>query len=438
MNKLTICIAMAMLCLFFKAESQTADTLKDNIKPLKIGDQIPEALWNMPLKVVNHPEGKETVTLNDYRGKLIILDFWATWCGSCVISMPELHRLAQQFKDKIIILPIAYEEKDKIASFIKTNQTLSPLNLSSVYADNILRKTFPHISIPHCTWISADGTVITETLSDEVTVKNVQLGLQNNTSSIRTKIDQDPKKPVFLKNDLITNLDLKSYSIFFKGLYDGLGAGQNDLKTEKGLLTGKTIRNLQLFEIYTHVASKLFRSLGDTYDAKRFVKKISDTSQLITDYAQLDRTYAKSDYYTYPIVIPPHKIDKLYSYMLDDLNKYSGYSGKIEKRKTKCLVLRRTSSKDKIRTKGGTPSSTLFSESRSRLQNFPVSLLAQKINALDFIKVPVLNETGYRTNIDIDFSGHPDFPTLQRELRTFDLELIEANRAVNFFILTDQ
>src|SRR5690606_33092116 len=53
----------------------------DSIKPLKIGDSIPEALWNLPLQVVNHSEGKDTITLNDYRNsKLIVLEFWATYC----------------------------------------------------------------------------------------------------------------------------------------------------------------------------------------------------------------------------------------------------------------------------------------------------------------------------------------------------------------------
>src|SRR5690606_23251256 len=44
---------------------------------LRIGDPIPEAGWHMPLPVVNHPKGKDTVTLHDYRDQLIILDFWA-------------------------------------------------------------------------------------------------------------------------------------------------------------------------------------------------------------------------------------------------------------------------------------------------------------------------------------------------------------------------
>ena len=427
-----------MHCFFFKADAQTVNTLKDSIKSLKTGDQIPEALWNMPLKMVNHPEGKETVTLNDYRGKLIILDFWATWCSSCIVAMPKMHLIKQQFKGELIILPVTFEKKNKVEPFIKTNQTLSPLNLSTVYSDSLLRKTFPHRMLPHCIWISADGRVITESSSREVTAKNVQLALDNNPSSIRKKIDLDPKIPVFLRNDLLSNLDLKSYGILFKGYYDGLGSGYDDLLTKNGVLTGKTIQNFPLIEIYTHVISHLMPSSEDACDPKRLVIKVKDKSQLVRDYTKSDSLFPKSNSYTYSIVIPPHKIDKLYSYMLEDLNRYSGYYGKIEKRKTKCLILKRTSRKDKISTKGGEPFSTLFSNTKSRLQNLPPSSLAAQINALDIIKIPVLNETGYTTNIDIDLSGNPDFQTLKRELKTYDLELIEAVREIDFFVITDQ
>src|SRR5690606_14796427 len=52
----------------------------DSIKPLEIGETLPEALWHLPLQVVNHAEGTETITLNTYRGKTILLDFLSTGC----------------------------------------------------------------------------------------------------------------------------------------------------------------------------------------------------------------------------------------------------------------------------------------------------------------------------------------------------------------------
>src|SRR5690606_20797345 len=72
------------------AESRTAEG-QSEIKPLQIGDTIPEELWNLPLQVVNHPDGKDTITLNDYRDKkLIILDFGGTICPPCIASLRHL------------------------------------------------------------------------------------------------------------------------------------------------------------------------------------------------------------------------------------------------------------------------------------------------------------------------------------------------------------
>src|ERR1700749_2575828 len=45
------------------------------------------------------PDGKK-VALKDYRGKVVFLNFWATWCPSCRTEMPEMNKLYQEFKGK--------------------------------------------------------------------------------------------------------------------------------------------------------------------------------------------------------------------------------------------------------------------------------------------------------------------------------------------------
>src|SRR5690606_22173725 len=81
-NKVTLCLTGLLCFMLFNlpeawaqsAEPRTAEG-QIEIKPHKIGDTIPEELWNLPMQVVNHPTGKDTITLNDYRDKkLIILD----------------------------------------------------------------------------------------------------------------------------------------------------------------------------------------------------------------------------------------------------------------------------------------------------------------------------------------------------------------------------
>ncbi len=45
------------------------------------------------------PDGK-TVSLKDLKGNVVVLDFWATWCGPCKVAMPGVQKLHEQFKDK--------------------------------------------------------------------------------------------------------------------------------------------------------------------------------------------------------------------------------------------------------------------------------------------------------------------------------------------------
>ena len=53
----------------------------------------------------------EDITLSDFKGKVVLLDFWATWCGPCMQSIPELVRLQQKYNDKgLVVLGVSMDE----------------------------------------------------------------------------------------------------------------------------------------------------------------------------------------------------------------------------------------------------------------------------------------------------------------------------------------
>ncbi len=56
-------------------------------------------------------EGKD-FTLSSLKGKYVVLEFWGSWCGWCLESMPELIKYADKYRDNIVVVTIAWDDKD--------------------------------------------------------------------------------------------------------------------------------------------------------------------------------------------------------------------------------------------------------------------------------------------------------------------------------------
>lgn len=97
--------------------------LVPNLEPMK--DQSPTPDFTLP-----SPAGKQ-LSLKDFRGKIVFLNFWASWCVPCREEMPAMERLYQEFKNRdFVILAVNVKDKRQDAlAFIKELKLTYPVVL---------------------------------------------------------------------------------------------------------------------------------------------------------------------------------------------------------------------------------------------------------------------------------------------------------------------
>jgi thiol-disulfide isomerase/thioredoxin len=66
-------------------------------------------------------DGTTTVHLESYRGKVVLLNFWATWCAPCVVEMPSLVQLHHDIPDLVILAVSIDDDPDAYTSFLKSH-----------------------------------------------------------------------------------------------------------------------------------------------------------------------------------------------------------------------------------------------------------------------------------------------------------------------------
>lgn len=84
-----------------------------NNGPAEVGKPAPD----LSITTVN---GKGNVTMESLKGKVAVIDFWATWCGPCKQSFPKLEELAKKYSGKVEIVGVSVDDsKDGVAEFAK-------------------------------------------------------------------------------------------------------------------------------------------------------------------------------------------------------------------------------------------------------------------------------------------------------------------------------
>ena len=144
-----------------KASSKIAQSYIGFVKRMKgvsVGDMAPDF-------TLNSPEGQD-VTLSSLRGKYVLIDFWASWCGPCRMENPNVVKLYNKYKDKGFAIYGVSLDKDKAAwlAAIKKDNLTWTHGSDLKFWNSAVAQTYGVNAIPATFLLDKEGKVIAKNL----------------------------------------------------------------------------------------------------------------------------------------------------------------------------------------------------------------------------------------------------------------------------------
>jgi len=373
---------------------------QENVNSLTIGDTVP----NYSFRIVEQNK-TQIKKLSDFKGKAIIIDFWATWCAPCLERMQELHKLYQPFKKAIVVLAISDESTGKIRQFIKnTGYTFSYIK------DSSFRDYFPHKIIPHTVIIDKEGKVCAITEPEEITLP-VLTALANNRS-INLKV-KDDFQLLAISSDS-TDRILYKFEITKYNPQKNTSVVKEDDRLEFNNFTLPSLFR-EIFQLPAHswiVDSIKNRHLADYKPENMYCLKLYKPKNSSADLYKIGQNIVST---TLPIEAIDRIIERtVYTLKLTDESKL-----KLSKNKE--------------------PKMQFYGPNYEGL-NQPISVLVDYLgNEKGYLEnAPVIDETNLKSNYDIILNWAYEKPeTLREELQKYGLILVPEKRKIKCLVLTD-
>ena len=425
MKKIFIIIINIVFYVAFALKGHTQNSLS-------VGQKIPDLTV---ADVINYKTS--TLKFSDFRGKVVILDFWATWCSPCISMMPKMEALQTEFDGKIQFLSVGYQTKKEIADFYKKleKQTGKTVTLPQITNDKTLNQLFPHQFLPHYVWISPDGIVKAISGYTDINRENIEKIISSGTVKVGPKEEKNRtynhSEPLLFSGNekkLLMGSQLTGY-------IDGAGRGiYTDVFIDASVpLKRITARNLTMIELFTQAYRKEKKEI--IIEVKEIASIQSDkTGNEFMDWVKNDKSYC------YELQLPESEKDNAFVIMQGQLRSFfSKYDVGLERRKMKCLALVRTMDEDKLHTKGGQPIVSIDRFGCNFQSCFLKVVLGRFQLPLQSYPLPLIDATNYKDMVDIKLScDMSNVEDINRALVPYGLKFEEVISDLEVLVIKDK
>lgn len=411
---------LVLLAAFFQTQLLSAQARKgpDRSQEIKVGDGF---VSPQEVSIMRYP--KEQPNWKDLESKLVILDFFATNCGTCIQSMPKLQGIKDRMGDKVEIFNVTRESKDVLDKFFARNTFLieNKVHLPVIYDDSYLTARFPHTFEPHVVWIYK-GKVQAVTFSDFVKEENIQKLFDTGTIDLP------------LKDDFGTAKVAGSGMVQFKtgawmtGYQEGVPPQASEITVDS--LTGQVKSSLYNMPIFVALLSTWGLIQAPEFYTKpnRVVWKVRDST--LYDYFTPGVGY---EVFRSRYGICYERFDEVKrseseqaKVMLEDLHNFLGIRSYYSKKKMDCVVLRTCPIKP---AKAGT--------ANVKKQGFegtgPLTFFLDYSNKFP----PIVDLVKSKELLHLIGTSFANLDELNEQLGPYGIEAVEDHKEVDVFVIEE-
>lgn len=403
---------------------------------LKVGDVVPDIDLNM---ILNSPY--RNLKLSDFRGKIVILDYWNKWCGSCLEAFPKLQILQKKYKDQVVIIPVSFLHKQQVVKdFLSNRKKLGlEIKLPFVVFENTQNKLFellPTVGYPHCIWINKAGKVLSISSTEYINDDNIQRSLKGEKLEMSERdfqMDFNNSKPLLTGGNGGTDTAFVYRSLLtkFNNSINYTINKEFDSNRKRVYAFNQSSLELIKYSLYKGVSK-------DPYNQYVVFDGIN-TNDFIFNGSKNERyKWEQKNQYCYDLILPPEfPDDQVFNVMHEDLSRFFNIRSSLEIQWTNCLVLRRIDTIDRIKSKTGKLDLSYSADKTN------ISMKGATIPTLiSFITMEdspiIIDDTKYTSLIDIKINISKPFnlEVINAQLIKNGLKLLNEKRQINMIVIT--
>ena len=373
----------------------------------RIGTKSPDLRFS---RVLNFDA--ESATLSDFDSKVVILDFWATWCSPCIASFPHLEDLQNKFADDLQIITITSDPEERILKFLEKRTMTLPVVIDE---KNELADHFPHRVIPHTVVIDKAGIVRAITSSSEIDEEIVRSVIANRAIVLPEKteiLDFDNSKPLSGNENL-------TYQVVVRPYLRGVSSRSNSTGG-KGVYANRRIMAI-------NQRAKALFEIAYQFSYLQTVVEIRD-----------EKDFDWNNPICFDLIVPEEIGDQRFKIMQQQLDILYDYKANVEERVRNVKVLRIIPGEKRPLQASNTGEKIVFyMGGKFSMKHAEFKTVADFLGI--WFNKHVVDQTGLTGLYDLELTWYEESPerTLA-DMKKLGLELIDAALPVPVLVISDK